>query len=216
MRLGKGPLLLLAAVLAAALVWLLRPDTPRAARPTAGASIVAFGDSLVEGYGATAGNDFVSLLSRRIGHPIINAGRGGDTTGTALGRLETDVLARNPRLVIVLLGGNDFLRRVPRDQTFANLATILERIRARGAAVVLMGLSVGVFTDTYGEGFEDLARRNSAALVPDVLGGILGDGSRMADAIHPNDIGHRIMADRVEPVLRELITPEADGRAAIE
>ena len=215
MKLGKGALLLLAAVLAAALVWLLRPDTPRAARPTAGTTIVAFGDSLVEGHGATAGNDFVSLLSRRIGRPIINAGRGGDTTGAALRRLDTDVLARNPRVVIVLLGGNDVLRRVPRDQTFANLATILERIRARGAAVVLMGLSVGIFTDAYGEGFDDLARRNSAALVPDVLGGIIGDGSRMADAIHPNDIGYRIMADRVEPVLRELIAPEAEG-AAVE
>jgi lysophospholipase L1-like esterase len=207
MRLGKGSLVLIVA-LAVALVWALRPDTPRAARPIAGTTIVAFGDSLVEGRGATPGQDFVSVLSARLGRPIINAGRSGDTTGAALARLESDVLARNPRVVIVLLGGNDFLRRVPREQTFANLASIVERIRARGAAVVLVGLSVGLFTDSYGDEFEALARRNDAALVPDILGGIIGDAARMADSIHPNDTGYRIMADRVEPVVRDLVAAD--------
>src|SRR5206468_2546588 len=97
--------------------WLVRSGSPRPARPTAGQTIVAFGDSLVEGHGATPGHDFVSVLSRRLGVPIINAGRSGDTAEAALSRLEQAVLARNPRVVIVLLGGNDFLRRVPREET---------------------------------------------------------------------------------------------------
>jgi acyl-CoA thioesterase-1 len=189
-----------------ALFWFIRqPDAPQAAKPTTGTSIIAFGDSLVSGAGATAGNDFVSVLSRRLGTPIINAGRGGDTTRTALARLDEDVLARNPRIVIVLLGGNDFLRRVPKKETFANLGMIVERIRARGAAVVLLAIDVGVIRDPYAEEYEALARRTSAALVPDVLDEIIDKQQHMADGIHPNNRGYRIVADRVEPVLRDLL-----------
>lgn len=188
-----------------AVFWLFRSSGPRAARPTTGQSIVAFGDSLVEGRGATPGHDFVSVLSRRLGVDIINAGRSGDTAGAALSRLDRAVLARNPRVVIVLLGGNDFLRRVPRDETFGHLATIVERIRERGAAVVLVGVTVGILSDPYGAEYEALARRTSAGLVPDILDGIIGHADRMSDAIHPNDQGHQMIADRLEPALRDLV-----------
>jgi lysophospholipase L1-like esterase len=188
-----------------AVFWLFRSGDPRAARPTTGQSIIAFGDSLVEGRGATPGHDFVSVLSRRLGVPIINAGRSGDTAGAALSRLDHAVLARSPRVVIVLLGGNDFLRRVPREETFEHLATIVGRIRERGAAVVLVGVSVGFLSDSYAKEYEALARRSSAGLVPDILDGIIGHGDRMSDAIHPNDLGHQMIADRLEPTLRDLM-----------
>lgn len=170
--------------------------------------MVAFGDSLVAGQGATSGQDFVSELSRRVGVPIINAGRNGDTTGTALERLEPDVLSLNPRVVIVLLGGNDFLRGVPKEETFRNLTTIVERIRERGSAVILVAVSVGLFSDEYGDKFEELARRANAGLVPDILDDILGHQERMSDQIHPNDLGYKIVADRIEPVLRDLVSPD--------
>jgi acyl-CoA thioesterase-1 len=185
--------------------WACGLGGPQVARPSAGTTIVAFGDSLVAGRGATDGGDFVSLLSRRLGVPIINAGRSGDTTGSALTRLQRDVLSRDPRIAIVLLGGNDFLRRVPVDETFENLATIVEEIRGRGAAVVLVGVSVGLLTDPYASRYEELAERTSSGLVPDVLGDIFGYTDLMADAIHPNNKGYAIVADRVEPVLRELL-----------
>ena len=194
-----------AVVAAVAIAWLRTPGLPRAAAPTTGQRIIAFGDSLVEGRGATPGKDFVSLLARRLGTPIENAGRSGDTTASALARLDRDVLSRNPRVVIVLLGGNDFLRRVPTAETFHNLSTIVDRIRSRGAAVVLVGVSVGLLSDSYGDEYEQLARRASAGLVPDVLDGILGRGDRMSDAIHPNDEGYRVMAERIEPAVRALL-----------
>lgn len=202
---ARAATIVLAAAAVAALIWSFQASAPPAARPTAGSTVIAFGDSLVEGHGASSGRDFVSVLSQRLGVPIVNAGRGGDTTATALSRLETDVLARDPRIVIVLLGGNDILRRVPAEATFTNLGTIVERIRERGAAVVLVGLSVGWFTDPYGREYARLAERTSAAYVPDVLDGILHNQARMADAIHPNDEGYRLMAERIEPVLEELI-----------
>jgi lysophospholipase L1-like esterase len=107
----------LAVVLAVpAVFWLFRAGSPRAARPTAGQTIVAFDDSLVEGRGTTPGHDFVSVLSRRL-----------------------------------------------------------------------------------------IARRTSSGLVPDILHGIIGHADRMSDAIHPNDQGHEMIADRLEPTLRDLM-----------
>jgi lysophospholipase L1-like esterase len=75
------------------------------------------------------------------------------------------VLARDPRIVIVLLGGNDFLRRVPTRETFDNLQTIVTRIRDRGAAVVLVAVSVGIITDPYAREDAELARETSSAFV---------------------------------------------------
>ena len=137
--------------------------------------------------------------------PIVNAGRRGDTTADALARLDRDVLARDPRVVIVLLGGNDFLRRVPRERTFENLSRIVEPIRARGAGVILAGVSLGLLVDNYGTGYEEIAVRTSSVLVPDVLGGILGRADMTADQIHPNDRGYALVADRIEPALRAML-----------
>ena len=185
--------------------WAFRSNLTDAAKPTSGETIIAFGDSLVTGRGAVPGKDFVSVLSQRIGVPIINAGRSGDTTGAALARLHPEVLDRNPRVVIVLLGGNDFLRRVPIRETFDNLAQIVEPIRARGSAVVLVGVSVGLISDPYGDEYEALARRTSCILVPDILDGIIGRNDLMADPIHPNDRGYEMIANVLEPVVRDLL-----------
>ncbi|MBI3118467.1 MAG: hypothetical protein HYZ00_07260, partial [Candidatus Hydrogenedentes bacterium] len=72
-------------------------------------AIVCFGDSITHGYGASPGRDYPARLAELLGTPVINAGVDGDTTASALKRLEEDVLIEEPRLVIVELGGNDFL-----------------------------------------------------------------------------------------------------------
>lgn len=186
-------------------LWYFRAGHTPAAKPTAGTQVIAFGDSLVQGVGASAGHDFVSVLSDRLGVRILNAGRSGDTSASALARIDQAVLQRNPRVVIVLLGGNDFLRQVPRDDTFDNLQTIVTRIRERGAAVVLVGVSLGLVRDNYGSQYEALAQQTGAAFVPDVLDGIYGHADRMSDQIHPNDRGYALVAERIEPAVRGLI-----------
>ncbi len=195
------------ATLAVLAIWLAWPQASGPARPTAGDQVIAFGDSLVQGVGASPGQDLVSVLSRRLQVPIVNAGRSGDTTASALARLDGAVLHRRPRVVLVLLGGNDLLRRLPPEETRANLETIVSRIRDRGAAVVMATVELGFLTGSHGAAYERLAERTAAALVPDILGGILGRRDLMADGIHPNDRGYALMADRLEPALRPLIAP---------
>src|SRR5437016_3717656 len=129
------------AVLALVAAWLLWPS--RYARvanlDSRGTNVIAFGDSLTAGYGAQPGEDYPSKLSSMIGTTVINAGVSGDTTESALARIESDVLAHNPRIVIVGLGGNDFLQGVPIATTEGNLRATVRAIHGGGAMVVLLG-----------------------------------------------------------------------------
>lgn len=179
--------------------------TPRPMPPTTGTSIIAFGDSLVEGVGSTPGNDFVSVLSRKLNTPIINAGRSGDTTADALSRITSDVLNHDPKIVIVLLGGNDILGQVPKEIMFKNLAAIIDAIQARGAAVLLVGIRGGLFVDGYHSDFKKLAREKRVYYLSDALQSIFANPQYKSDEIHPNDAGYAIIADRIEAVLREML-----------
>jgi len=172
--------------------------------PPEGSVIVAYGDSLVEGVGATAGNDFVSVLSRNIGVPIENLGVGGNTSELGLIRID-EVLKRDPDIVLLLLGGNDYLRRLPRDETLQNLGNIITRLHEAGSVVVLLGVRGGVLRDNFKKNFKDLAKEHNTAYVPNVLDGLIGKSEFMYDTIHPNDRGHALIAAKIEPILRELI-----------
>jgi len=172
---------------------------------SAGEAIICFGDSLTEGVGAAGGQDYPSRLSRLLVASVINAGRRGDTTAQALERLPAEVLARNPRLVIVFLGGNDFLRRVPREQTRKNLEEIVTRIQAAGAMVAITGMRLGLFTDELGPVFEETAEKFGALYIPGVMKGILTDSSLKSDAIHPNGAGYRLIAERVAKKITPLL-----------
>lgn len=173
--------------------------------PSKGTNVIAFGDSLVKGIGSSEGNDFVSLLTKEININIINAGVSGDTTSTALDRLENDVLSKDPKVVIVLLGGNDYLRKVDKKLTFDNLQKIVDQIHQKGAIVLLLGVRGGLLRDTYKSDFDDFAKRNKVAYVENVLDNVLGDSTLMSDQIHPNDKGYMIIANKISPILKSVI-----------
>lgn len=172
--------------------------------PPRNQTIVAFGDSLVEGVGSSAGNDFVSVVGRTLGKEIVNKGKSGDTTADGLARID-DVLSENPGIVIVLLGGNDALRRVPKKETFTNLGIIVERLQASGAMVVLLGVRGGILGDGYAGDYEALAKKYHTAYVSNVLEGLITNQQYMYDGIHPNDQGYAIVAGRVVEVLKKVM-----------
>jgi lysophospholipase L1-like esterase len=173
--------------------------------PSFGTRVIAFGDSLIEGVGASEGNDFISLLSQKLATPIENYGRGGDTTATALERLPR-VLEEvpNPKVVIILLGGNDFLRKIPKEETFANLSTIIESFQERDAVVLLLGIRGGIFKDNFEKEFEELHDIYQTAYISNVLRGLITNRKLMFDSIHPNDAGYKKIADKVYPILKEI------------
>jgi len=180
--------------------------------PSSGTTIVAFGDSLVAGLGSERGGGFAAFLSEKLAaepvsgvkSEVVNLGGSGDTTEDALGRVE-QIFAHDPKVVIILLGGNDFLRRIPKETAFRNLDEIVARIQERGAIVLLLGVKGAIFGDNAEEYYAELAERRGAAYIPNILDGIFGRAELMYDGIHPNDAGYEKIAERIYFALRELI-----------
>jgi acyl-CoA thioesterase-1 len=198
------------AAAAAALVvviWLIWPSpySKVANLSSHGTTVIAFGDSLTAGYGAQPGQDYPTRLASILGIQIINAGVSGDTTDSALARIDTDVIANNPRLVIVGLGGNDFLRGVPITVTEANLRTIIRRIQSAGAMVMLIGFRFPSLNANYGDMYERVAKDGRCLLVAGVLKGIWTDPSLKSDEIHPNARGYQLMAERIAGPVKKLL-----------
>lgn len=172
--------------------------------PSGGKTIVMLGDSLTEGVGARSDQALPVLLSEKIGEPVINMGISGNTTKDALARVQA-VIDANPKMVIILLGGNDYLQKVPIDQTFQNLDTIITKVQSVGAVVVLLGIQGGILRDPYADRFKSLAKLRGAAFVPNVFSGIIGNPKYMSDEVHPNDAGYAEIAAKVAPaVLRYM------------
>jgi lysophospholipase L1-like esterase len=171
-----------------------------------GKNIICFGNSITKGEGVSPGKDYPAILSYLLERKVINAGVSGDTTITALERLERDVLKKDPYLVIVELGGNDFLQKISKKVILKNLEEIILRIQEKGAMVAIVDVSCGIIMSAYKKDIESLARRTGSIFIPDVLENILNNPSLKYDIIHPNDKGYKIIAHRIYKKIKKYIT----------
>ena len=179
----------------------------------AGDAILAVGDSLTAGFGAPKGADYPAQLAQILGRKVINGGVSGDTSAQALARLP-DLLAQKPKLVVVSIGGNDFLRRQPENDTRDNIRKMVAAIRAADASVVLVaiphfttGALLGVVSEHPVDG--GLADEVDVRLLEGAWAEILGDKDLKsdavhADAVHANAAGYRLFAERLAGFLRKL------------
>jgi acyl-CoA thioesterase-1 len=165
--------------------------------------IVAFGDSLTHGTGASADTAYPAVLASLTGHAVINAGVPGDTTATGLTRLPAVLEEHQPRLVLLCLGGNDMLRKQSESATENNLRLLVQTIRASGAEVVLIGVPApklfGGAPDFYARVAEDMG----LPLEADIFNDVLKDNRLKSDPIHANAAGYRVVAERLAEFLRE-------------
>jgi acyl-CoA thioesterase-1 len=173
--------------------------------PTHGTTWVAFGDSLTAGYGAQEGADYPTVLGKKLGVKIINKGVPGETSGDGLNRLP-EILALDPRVVLLCFGGNDGLQQIPRDQTFANLRQIIDQLQGRGTFVVLIGIRSATVRDKNEKLFAQLARDMHVLYLPNFLDGLLTSPDMMSDTVHPNEKGYEAVADRLEGLLTPLLS----------
>ncbi len=202
----KIVIVLIIILIVVASIWFLFFRGNSAKRVSKEGSIIFFGDSLTVGVGAGKGEDFPSLITKELNlDNVINAGVSGDTTSTALVRLQKDVLDKNPSLVVVLLGGNDFLQRVPAEKTISNLDEIIREISKADSAVVLVHLKANPLKEQYKVPAIETAKKYETELVLNILDGIFGNSKLMADQIHPNADGYKLMAERISPPVKKLL-----------
>ena len=165
--------------------------------------IVAFGDSLTHGTGASTDTAYPAVLAALTGLAVINAGVPGDTTSSGLERLPEVLAEHKPRLVLLCLGGNDMLRKQPEAATENNLRLLVQTIRASGAEVVLIGVPApklfGGAPDFYGRVAEDMG----LPLEQDIFSDVLKDNRLKSDPIHANAAGYRAVAERLAEFLGE-------------
>lgn len=179
-------------------------DSPVPNLDSRGTTIVALGDSITAGTGAPRHQSYPVHLSTLLGIPVVNAGVPGDTTADGLARLPS-ILAHDPWLVIVELGGNDLLRRRPAEQAEADLAALVEGLLAAGTAVVLVEVEVPLVGRAYDGMFDRLGDRFGVPVVEESLSEILADPSRKSDQIHPNALGYSDLARAVQEVVAPLV-----------
>jgi acyl-CoA thioesterase-1 len=180
--------------------------------------ILAYGDSLIAGYGLARDRGFApqleaALRERGVPANVINAGISGDTVAAGWARLPRTIerLERRPGLAIVGLGGNDMLRLVPPRMTRDGLDSILEELTAREIPVLIAGMYAAPFLSRQYQAefnaiYPELARRFGAALYPFFLAGVAGvPRLNLFDRVHPNEKGIARMVEGILPyVLRAL------------
>ncbi|MCK9284630.1 MAG: GDSL-type esterase/lipase family protein [Rhodocyclaceae bacterium] len=183
---------------------------PKFAPLPAGTAVLAFGDSVTFGTGAASGDDYPSQLASISGWTVHNRGIPGDTAAAAKERIDAALEETRPALVIVEIGGNDFLRRRPEAEIKENVRRILKRAKQAGIPVVLVatprfslvGAAIGALPDA--ALYAELANEEDVPLVPEVFGAVLADPQLKSDPVHPNAAGYRTLAEAIAGRLTKL------------
>ena len=181
---------------------------PRAQAVPAGATVLALGDSLTSGVGASADTAYPAELARLTGWKVVNGGVSGDTSAQALERLPGLLQQHQPALVIVGIGGNDFLRRQSAATARTNILRICTEARASGAQVLLVAVpelsllaAAGRLSDH--PMYEEIAEELKIPLHAKGWSGVLAQERLRSDQIHANATGYAEFAQGLVGTLQQ-------------
>ncbi len=176
--------------------------TPQLAKLPNDAIILAFGDSLTFGTGATPETNFPAELEKLIGRKVIAAGIPGEVTADGLERLPDVIEEENPKLMILCHGGNDLLRKTGEEKAEANLRAMIALAQAKGVQVVMIAVPKPGLTLTPAPYYEKIANELKLPIETGILRSILSSPSLKSDTIHPNAAGYRKMAEAIAELLK--------------
>ena len=183
-------------------------------------TVLVFGDSLSAGYGIDIDQSWPALLQSRLEsqgyeHRVINASISGETTEGGATRILSTLENFSPDLVILELGGNDGLRGFPPERMRANLQTIIETVKASGAAVVMLGIRIPTnygprYTGAFENVYRELADQLGVLWIEFFMEGIaLNEDLMQDDGIHPNAEAQSILLDNAWPIVRQALADHA-------
>lgn len=180
-------------------------------------TILVFGNSLTAGLGVEPDEAFPALIGNKIDslnlpYEVVNAGLSGETTAAGKERINW-LLKQKVDVFVLELGANDGLRGIPLTETRKNLQSIIDQVKAKypDAKQIMTGMEVppnmgSKYASEFRVIFPELAKKNNMALVPfllDKVGGV--PELNQSDGIHPTPEGHKILAENVWVVLKDLL-----------
>lgn len=170
--------------------------------------IVAFGDSLTYGYGASKNSSYPSKLEQIINIKVVNEGINGNTTEDGLRRVDDLINKHNPQLILLGLGGNDMLRKIPEQTTVNNLRLLIKKIKEKNIQVILLATpkpsilgSIGYLKDA--SFYEKLAKEENVLLIENIYSDFLSKSEYRSDLIHLNDKGYELVAKEIAKFLED-------------
>ncbi len=168
------------------------------------AVILAFGDSLTYGTGANDEQAYPSILAKLTSREIINEGIPGEITRDGTKRLPELLDEIQPELLILIHGGNDMIKKIPKQEISANLGKMISEAKQRDISVILIGvpepkLLISSSSDIY----QNLAVQFQIPADFDTLPEILSTPSLKSDLIHPNAEGYSFLAKKIHELLKQ-------------
>lgn len=178
--------------------------------------LIVLGDSLSEGYGVAKDAAYPAVLEKKLHDAgkkewtVINAGVSGSTTASGVGRMKW-VFKNKPDVVLLALGANDGLRGLKVEESEKNLAAAIEYAQKEKVRVILGGLYMPPnygkdYTGKFKKMYEDLAKKYKVTFIPFILDKVAGNPKyNLADGIHPNEEGHKIIAENVFKAIQGVL-----------
>jgi acyl-CoA thioesterase I len=182
-------------------------------------TVLCLGDSLTEGYGLSKEEAWPAVLDGLIKAEgitdvsVINAGISGSTSASAVSRLKWHLKSlKKPAIVILELGPNDGLRGLDPRATESNLLNVIRLAKDNDLRVLLAGMQMPPnygpkYTEEFKLVFPRLAKSQGLDLIPFFLEGVAAQSKlNLADGIHPNADGYKVIAKTVWRYLKPMVT----------
>jgi lysophospholipase L1-like esterase len=189
--------------LAAALLAACGPSIPKLPRLDSGAVVLAFGDSLTFGTGASPQQAYPAELGRLISRKVVAAGVPGETSEEGLRRLPGVLEEVKPQLLILCHGGNDFLRKMDEGAAARNVREMIRIAREQGVSVMLIATPKPGFGASRVPFYEEIGRELAIPVEAEALADVLTSSKYKSDLVHPNADGYAVIAKSVAKVLRK-------------
>lgn len=169
-----------------------------------GTVILAFGDSLTYGTGASPQTSYPHDLEEMTGFTVINAGVPGNETQDGLARIEDALEKNHPSLVILCLGGNDLLRKRPEAQIKENLKKIIQTIQKTGAQVLLVAVPAFNLSLAVPDFYAELGKELNVPVDTKIMAELERVPAYKSDYIHFNQAGYKALAEALLNLLKKL------------
>jgi len=172
-------------------------------------ALVFLGDSITQGWGDNMGNSFPGLK-------VANRGISGDTTRGVLIRMQGDVLALNPKGVVILIGTNDLEEKASPEVIAGNLKLIIAKLKKHNSKMPIILCNTFPSSASKRRPSEQIKKINQlyfAAVKGDPQVTVLdtwllfaddkGDAKKpeFPDLLHPNKLGYAKWASALRPLL---------------